>query len=92
MHKRLSLTLDFEAYNLLKRKRINISKYVERLVYKDVAKAQKSLVSQSVGSNPAGPIFYRLSQVRCLDLIVVVEPQSKKCQCTTHTLKSAKPF
>ena len=34
----------------------------------------------------------RLSQVWCLDLIVVVEPQSKKGQCTTHTLKSAKPF
>jgi hypothetical protein len=36
-HKKLTLSMETELVSLLKRKRVNISSYVERLLYQDLA-------------------------------------------------------
>ncbi|MBN1386356.1 type II toxin-antitoxin system CcdA family antitoxin [Candidatus Woesearchaeota archaeon] len=57
--KPVNLSLDFELIQNLKKKRINLSKYVEKLILKDLA-AIPMLKNRYVGvggSNPSRPII-----------------------------------
>jgi hypothetical protein len=45
MKKSLHLSIEKEAYSALKQRRINISKYVEKLVYKDLALSNNQIDS-----------------------------------------------
>ena len=62
MRKSINLTVDEDLRKLLKRKRINISRYVEKLVYKDLTLSGNHCVFKDVGSNPAGSIPYFLTK------------------------------
>jgi len=53
--KRLYLTLDSNVVKALKRKRINISRYIERLVHRDFVSADDNREVRS--SNLRGPTF-----------------------------------
>ncbi|MBR9676874.1 type II toxin-antitoxin system CcdA family antitoxin [Candidatus Woesearchaeota archaeon] len=55
--KRISLTLDKDLYTSLKRKTLNISRYVEKLLYKDLALKKGA-------SNPGGPILKNFIIIR----------------------------
>ena len=45
MRKKLNLTIEKEVYNFLKQKKLNISRYVEKLIIKDLFR--KSQIEQS---------------------------------------------
>jgi hypothetical protein len=62
MKQGIHLSIDKTVYNYLRRNRVNISKYVERLVLQDLAANQTQQVAQSNkrdgGSNPPGAIHF----------------------------------
>ncbi len=62
MKKSLHLSIEPELYRYLKHKRVNVSKYVEKLVVKDIATQQLSGTTGKVAngdcSNPCVPTFF----------------------------------
>ena len=63
MKKPIHLTIDEEIHRKLKRKRINISKYVDKLILKDMALSNSRNLTQrseESGSNPDGSTIINL--------------------------------
>jgi hypothetical protein len=53
MKKKLNLTIDSELYNLIKRKKVNASRLVEKLLFKHCLPINPARRAGNVGSNPA---------------------------------------
>jgi len=64
MKQSLHLTIEKDLYNLLKIKRLNVSRYVEKLVYLDLISKQKKRESVVGSSNLLGPTFILFLQIR----------------------------
>jgi hypothetical protein len=64
MKQSLHLTIEKELYSLLKIKRVNVSRYVEKLISKDLAKNSLAITfglgPDDPGSNPGSPTFLSL--------------------------------
>ena len=58
MKKSLHLSIEPELYTYLKSKRVNVSKYVEKLITKDIIKANNNKVANGGYSNPCVPTLF----------------------------------
>jgi hypothetical protein len=73
MRKAVHLTISENVYNLLRRKRVNVSKYVEKLVIndsfgvsEDAQNLDGSLACQPSLKVPLGPLYYSTNDERNL--------------------------
>jgi hypothetical protein len=57
MKKKLTLSIDEDLVRTLKKKRLNISRTVEKLLLKDMALSNERRCGGDLGSNPGGAIF-----------------------------------
>lgn len=57
MRKRLNLTIDKDLYILLKKKQSNVSRLVEKLLFKYYMPIISAFRAEDVGSNPARGIY-----------------------------------